>query len=192
MGSGSTHLTHCQFMTPRLPVFPADKRFGVRMIWLPREEFFEVPEKQESSMSTFIPTAQNFERKWFVIDASGKTLGRLATQAASVLAGKNNPSYTPYIDTGDHIIVVNAEKIQLTGLKAQQKLYRRYTGFPGGLREESFTKLLARRPEAIIEQAIKGMLPKSKMGRQMGTKLKVYRGTEHPHQAQAPVALAIK
>jgi large subunit ribosomal protein L13 len=141
-------------------------------------------------MSTFVPTAQNFERKWFVIDASGKTLGRLATQAASILAGKNNPIYTPYIDTGDHIIVVNAEKIQLTGLKAHQKLYRRYTGFPGGLREESFTKLLARRPEAIIEQAIKGMLPKTKMGRQMGTKLKVYRGNEHPHQAQAPVALA--
>jgi large subunit ribosomal protein L13 len=137
-------------------------------------------------MSTFIPTAQNFERKWFVIDASGKTLGRLATQAASVLAGKNNPMYTPYIDTGDHIIVVNAEKIQLTGLKAQQKLYRRYTGFPGGLREESFTKLLARRPEKIIEEAVKGMLPKTKMGRQMATKLKVYRGSEHPHQAQSP------
>ncbi len=143
-------------------------------------------------MSTFIPTAQNFERKWFVIDASGKTLGRLATQAASVLAGKNNPMYTPYIDTGDHIIVVNAEKIQLTGLKAQQKLYRRYTGFPGGLREESFTKLLARRPEKIIEEAVKGMLPKTKMGRQMATKLKVYRGNEHPHQAQSPVALATK
>jgi large subunit ribosomal protein L13 len=141
-------------------------------------------------MSTFIPTAQNFERKWFVIDASGKTLGRLATQAASVLAGKNNPMYTPYIDTGDHIIVVNAEKIQLTGLKAQQKLYRRYTGFPGGLREESFTKLLARRPEKIIEEAVKGMLPKTKLGRQMATKLKVYRGNEHPHQAQSPVALA--
>jgi large subunit ribosomal protein L13 len=143
-------------------------------------------------MSTFIPTAQNFERKWFVIDASGKTLGRLATQAASVLAGKNNPMYTPYIDTGDHIIVVNAEKIQLTGLKAQQKLYRRYTGFPGGLREESFTKLLARRPEKIIEEAVKGMLPKTKMGRQMATKLKVYRGNEHPHQAQSPVALEAK
>jgi large subunit ribosomal protein L13 len=141
-------------------------------------------------MSTFIPTAQNFERKWFVIDASGKTLGRLATQAASVLAGKTNPMYTPYIDTGDHIIVVNAEKIQLTGLKSQQKLYRRYTGFPGGLREESFTKLLARRPEKIIEEAVKGMLPKTKMGRQMATKLKVYRGNEHPHQAQSPVALA--
>jgi large subunit ribosomal protein L13 len=137
-------------------------------------------------MSTFIPTAQNYQRKWFVLDASGKTLGRLATQAASVLAGKNNPMYTPYIDTGDHIIVINAEKIQLTGLKAQQKLYRRYTGFPGGLREESFTKLLARRPEKIIEEAVKGMLPKSKMGRQMATKLKVYRGTEHPHQAQQP------
>jgi len=143
-------------------------------------------------MSTFVPTAQNFERKWFVIDASGKTLGRLATQAASVLAGKNNPMYTPYIDTGDHIIVVNAEKIQLTGLKAQQKLYRRYTGFPGGLREESFTKLLARRPEKIIEEAVKGMLPKTKMGRQMATKLKVYRGNEHPHQAQSPVAFAGK
>ena len=143
-------------------------------------------------MSTFIPTAQNFERKWFVIDASGKTLGRLATQAASVLAGKNNPMYTPYIDTGDHIIVVNAEKIQLTGLKAQQKLYRRYTGFPGGLREESFTKLLARRPEKIIEEAVKGMLPKTKLGRQMATKLKVYRGNEHPHQAQSPVAFAGK
>jgi len=143
-------------------------------------------------MSTFIPTAQNFERKWFVIDASGKTLGRLATQAASVLAGKHNPMYTPYIDTGDHIIVVNAEKIQLTGLKAQQKLYRRYTGFPGGLREESFTKLLARRPEKIIEEAVKGMLPKTKMGRQMATKLKVYRGNEHPHQAQSPVAFATK
>ena len=143
-------------------------------------------------MSTFIPTAQNFERKWFVIDASGKTLGRLATQAASVLAGKNNPMYTPYIDTGDHIIVVNAEKIQLTGLKAQQKLYRRYTGFPGGLREESFTTLLARRPEKIIEEAVKGMLPKTKMGRQMATKLKVYRGSEHPHQAQGPVAFELK
>ena len=100
--------------------------------------------------------------------------------------------YTPYIDTGDHIIVVNAEKIQLTGLKAQQKLYRRYTGFPGGLREESFTKLLARRPEKIIEEAVKGMLPKTKMGRQMATKLKVYRGNEHPHQAQSPVALEAK
>ena len=144
------------------------------------------------NQTTTIPSGKDIQRKWFVIDASGKTLGRLATQAASVLAGKHNPMYTPYIDTGDHIIVVNAEKIQLTGLKAQQKLYRRYTGFPGGLREESFTKLLARRPEKIIEEAVKGMLPKTKMGRQMATKLKVYRGNEHPHQAQSPVAFATK
>src|SRR5271167_2969060 len=127
-------------------------------------------------MSTYIPSAKEINRKWFVVDASGKTLGRLATKAADVLSGKLNPKYVPYIDMGDHVIVINAEKIVLTGLKSQQKLYRRYTGFPGGLREESFIKLLARRPEAIVEQAVKGMLPKNKMGRQMATKLKVYKG----------------
>ncbi len=128
-------------------------------------------------MSTTIPSGKDIKRKWFVLDASGKTLGRLATQAASVLAGKLNPLYTPYIDMGDHVVIINAEKIVLTGLKSDQKLYRRYTGFPGGLREESFIKLLARRPEAIVEQAVKGMLPKSKLGRQMATKLKVYKGS---------------
>jgi large subunit ribosomal protein L13 len=142
-------------------------------------------------MSTFVPSGKDFARKFYVIDASGKTLGRLATKAADVLSGKLNPQYVPYIDTGDHVIVINAEKVRLTGLKAGQKLYRRYTGFPGGLREESFTRLLNRKPEAILEQAIKGMLPKSKMGRQMATKLKVYRGATHPHQAQMPVALEI-
>ena len=140
-------------------------------------------------MATTIPSGKNIARKWFVLDANGKTLGRLATQAASVLAGKLNPLYTPYIDMGDHVVIVNADKIVLTGLKADQKMYRRYTGFPGGLREEGFRKLLARRPEAIVEQAVKGMLPKSKMGRQMATKLKVYKGADHPHQAQQPVAL---
>jgi large subunit ribosomal protein L13 len=142
-------------------------------------------------MSTTIPSAKNMTRKWFVVDAAGQTLGRLATHAASVLAGKLNPLYTPYIDTGDHVIVINAEKIVLTGLKAESKVYRRYTGFPGGLREESFTKLLARRPEKIVEEAIKGMLPKSKMGRQMATKLKVYKGSDHPHVAQQPTALEV-
>src|ERR1700743_553099 len=127
-------------------------------------------------MSTYFPSSHDITRKWFVLDASGKTLGRLATEAASTLAGKKNPKYKPFIALGDHVIVVNAEKIVLTGLKSQQKLYRRYTGFPGGLREEEFTKLLARKPEAIVEQAIKGMLPKSKLGRQMATKLKVYKG----------------
>src|ERR1700690_4639263 len=139
--------------------------------------------------TTTIPSGKDIQRKWFVLDASGKTLGRLATQAASILAGKLNVLYTPYIDMGDHVIIINAEKIVLTGLKSDQKLYRRYTGFPGGLREESFVKLLARRPEAILEQSIKGMLPKSKLGRQMATKLKVYKGAEHPHHAQQPVAL---
>lgn len=140
-------------------------------------------------MSTRIPSANEIQRKWFVLDASGKTLGRLATQAANILSGKLSPLYTPYIDTGDHVVIINAEKIVLTGLKADQKLYRRYTGFPGGLREESFIKLLERRPEAIVEQAVKGMLPKSKLGRQMATKLKVYKGDKHPHQAQKPQPL---
>jgi large subunit ribosomal protein L13 len=143
-------------------------------------------------MSTFIPSANAIERKWFVVDASGKTLGRLATQAADVLSGKTSPQYTPYIDVGDHLVVINAEKIRLTGLKTQSKVYRRYTGFPGGLREESFTRLLARRPEKIVEEAIKGMLPKTKMGRKMGSKLKVYKGDQHPHQAQQPQPLEIK
>ena len=143
-------------------------------------------------MSTYFPSSHDITRKWFVVDASGKTLGRLATEAASTLAGKKNPKYTPFIDMGDHVIVVNAEKIVLTGLKSQQKVYRRYTGFPGGLREEEFTRLLNRKPEAILEQAIKGMLPKNKLGRAMGSKLKVYKGDQHPHQAQQPVALEIK
>ena len=141
-------------------------------------------------MSTFVPSGKDIDRKWYVLDASGQTLGRLATKAANVLSGKLNPKYVPYIDMGDHVIVINAEKIRLTGLKADSKLYRRYTGFLGGLREESFIKLLDRKPEMILEQAIKGMLPKSKLGRQMATKLKVYRGEQHPHQAQQPVALA--
>jgi len=140
-------------------------------------------------MSTTIPSGKDIKRKWFVIDAAGKTLGRLATRSASILAGKDNVLYTPYIDMGDHVIIINAEKIVLTGLKSDQKLYRRYTGFPGGLREETFVKLLARRPEVIVEQAVKGMLPKSKLGRQMATKLKVYKGGQHPHLAQQPEPL---
>jgi large subunit ribosomal protein L13 len=142
-------------------------------------------------MSTFIPSALDTERKWFVVDASGKTLGRLATEAASVLAGKRNPKYVPYMDMGDHVIVINAEKIRLTGLKSDQKVYRRYTGYPGGLREESFTRLLARRPEKIIEEAVKGMLPKTKLGRKMASKLQVYKGDQHPHAAQQPQPLEI-
>lgn len=142
--------------------------------------------------STRIPSGKDIARKWFVLDANGKTLGRLASEAARVLTGKNNPLYTPYIDMGDHVIVINCEKIHVTGLRAEQKVYRRYTGFPGGLREEGFQKLLARRPEKILEEAIKGMLPKSKLGRQMATKLKVYKGAEHPHHAQQPVTMELR
>ena len=142
-------------------------------------------------MSTTIPSGKDIQRKWFVLDATGKTLGRLATQAANILSGKNNVLYTPYLDMGDHVIVVNCEKIVLTGMKADSKLYRRYTGFPGGLREESFIKLLERRPDAIVEQAVKGMLPKTKLGRKMASKLNVYRGDRHPHQAQQPQPLEI-
>lgn len=140
-------------------------------------------------MSTFIPSGKDISRKWFVIDAAGETLGRLATKAANVLSGKLNPQYVPYIDMGDHVIVINAEKIRLTGLKDQSKLYRRYTGFPGGLREESFTRLINRRPDKVIEEAVKGMLPKTKIGRAMAKKLNVYRGDKHPHAAQMPVEM---
>lgn len=140
-------------------------------------------------MSTYFPKGE-IARKWYVIDASGQTLGRLATRVARILSGKNNPRYTPFLDTGDHVVVLNAEKVKLTGLKAESKMYRRYTGYPGGLREEEYVKLLNRKPEAIIQQAILGMLPKSKLGRAMGKKLKVYRGDKHPHQAQQPVAVA--
>ena len=140
-------------------------------------------------MVTRFPGGQEIARKWFLVDAQGQTLGRLATRVASILAGKENPRYTPFIDVGDHVIVVNASKIKLTGLKAESKMYRRYTGYPGGLREEQFTKRLVRRPETIVEQAILGMLPKSKMGRAMGKKLKVYRDEQHPHAAQQPQAL---
>ena len=140
-------------------------------------------------MGTFVPSGKDIDRKWYVVDASGQTLGRLATRAASILSGKLNPKYVPYIDMGDHVIVINAEKVRLTGLKSDKKVYRRYTGFPGGLREESYTRLMNRRPEKVLEEAIKGMLPKTNLGRAMGTKLKVYRGEKHPHQAQQPVAL---
>lgn len=137
-------------------------------------------------MSTYFPKQGEIARKWFVIDGKGQTLGRLAVRVANILSGKNNPRYTPFLDTGDHVIVINASKIRLTGLKAESKLYRHYTGFPGGLREEEFKKLFARKPEAVVEEAVEGMLPKSKLGRAMVKKLKVYRTDKHPHEAQKP------
>jgi large subunit ribosomal protein L13 len=142
-------------------------------------------------MSTYFPKAGEIARKWHVVDASGQTLGRLASRVASILAGKENPRYTPFIDTGDHVVVINAGKVRLTGLKAESKMYRHYTGYPGGLREEEFTKRFERKPELIVQQAVEGMLPKSKMGRAMAKKLKIYKGDRHPHEAQKPEALSL-
>ena len=142
-------------------------------------------------MSTYFPKEGEIARKWLVVDATGQTLGRLASRVASILAGKHSPRYTPFIDTGDHVVVINADKIKLTGLKAESKMYRHYTGYPGGLREEEFTKRFARKPELIVQDAIEGMLPKSKMGRAMAKKLKVYKGDRHPHEAQKPEALSL-
>jgi large subunit ribosomal protein L13 len=137
-------------------------------------------------MSTYFPKAGEIARKWYVVDASGQTLGRLASQVALILMGKENPQYTPFIDTGDHVVILNAEKVRTTGLKAEQKKYQHYTGYPGGLRTEEFRKRFARKPEMVIESAVERMLPKTKMGKQMLTKLKVYRGDKHPHEAQLP------
>ncbi len=142
-------------------------------------------------MDTRFPSGQEIARKWFVVDGSGQTLGRLASRVARILSGKENPNYTPFIDTGDHVIVINAEKVRVTGMKSEQKVYRHYTGFPGGLREEDFRKRFDRKPELVVQEAILGMLPKSKLGRAMGKKLKVYKGDKHIHEAQKPQSLAL-
>jgi large subunit ribosomal protein L13 len=143
-------------------------------------------------MSTYFPKEGEIARKWYVVDASGQTLGRLSSQVARILMGKESPRYTPFLDTGDHVIVINAEKVKVTGMKAEQKKYQHYTGYPGGLRTEDFRKRFVRKPELVIEQAIARMLPKTKMGRQMFSKLKVYRGDKHPHLAQKPEAKALE
>jgi large subunit ribosomal protein L13 len=142
-------------------------------------------------MSTYFPKAGEIVRKWYVVDASDQTLGRLATRVASTLMGKNKPQFTTFLDTGDHVIVINAEKVKITGMKAEQKVYQHYTGYPGGLRTEGFRKRFDRKPELVIEQAVLRMLPKSKLGRQMISKLKIYRGEKHPHDAQKPEAMAL-
>ncbi|MDX2229264.1 MAG: 50S ribosomal protein L13 [Leptolyngbyaceae cyanobacterium bins.349] len=140
---------------------------------------------------TYLPPQDSIERNWYVVDAADQRLGRLASEVARVLRGKNKPTYTPSMDTGDFVIIINAEKIDVTGRKRSQKLYRRHSGRPGGMKVETFEKLQARVPERIIEQAVKGMLPKNTLGRQLFTKLKVYAGPDHPHQAQQPQPLEI-
>ncbi len=140
-------------------------------------------------MSTYFPKGE-IARKWFVVDASGQTLGRVATRVARILSGKDSPKYTPFIDTGDHVIVINAGQVRITGMKADDKVYYHYTGFPGGIRSEQYKKRLERKPEQVLEEAIVGMLPHTKLGRAMAKKLKVYRGDQHPHAAQKPEQIA--
>ena len=143
-------------------------------------------------MKTFVATPANRERHWHVVDAEGKTLGRLATRIADVLRGKHKPEYTPHCDTGDFVVVVNAEKIAVTGRKLEQKTYYRHSGYPGGLRSRTLEEMLARQPEEVIRKAVKGMLPRNKLARAQLTKLKVYVGPDHPHQAQQPKELEIE
>ena len=142
-------------------------------------------------MNTQFPSKGEIVRQWHVLDAGDQVLGRVASKAAMLLMGKHKPSYTPFLDTGDHVIVVNAAKVRLTGRKEQQKVYRRHSGYPGGLTETGAQKVRATRPTRMLEEAISGMLPKNKLGKQMYRKLKVYAGDKHPHQAQKPVMLPL-
>jgi large subunit ribosomal protein L13 len=141
---------------------------------------------------TFSAKKADVKSAWHVIDAEGQILGRLAVQAAVLLRGKHKPIFTPHVDTGDHVVVINAEKVRLTGDKLRQKMYRRHSGYPGGLKEISAGTLIREKPERLVTLAIKGMLPKNKLGKQLATKLRVYRGAEHPHVAQAPQPFTVK
>lgn len=137
-------------------------------------------------MKSYIAKPAEVERKWYVIDAEDKTLGKIASEVASILRGKKKPIYTPHVDTGDYVIVINAEKVRVTGKKEEQKIYKSHSGYPSGLKETTLRELRAKKPEEIIRHAVKGMMPKGKLGRQMFKKLKVYAGPEHPHTAQNP------
>lgn len=142
-------------------------------------------------MKTYSAKPSEVERKWYVVDATGKTLGRLSVQIANILRGKHRPTFTPHVDTGDFVIVVNAEKIRVTGKKADQMVYQRYSGYPGGLKEIPYRQMLERHPERILEHAVKGMIPHNRLGRSVYGKLKVYAGPDHPHSAQQPEPLDI-
>jgi large subunit ribosomal protein L13 len=143
-------------------------------------------------MKTYVATPANRQRDWYVVDAEGKTLGRLATQIADMLRGKRKPEYTPHCDTGDFVVVINAEKVRVTGRKMEQKLYWRHSGYPGGIRSRTLAEMLDRQPEEVLRKAVKGMIPRNKLGRAQLRKLKVYAGTEHPHAAQQPKPIEIE
>jgi large subunit ribosomal protein L13 len=164
-------------------------RTGTRLSWAAaarRRVAFFVP------MKTYVATPKDRERNWLLVDAEGKTLGRLATQIADALRGKRKPTYTPHVDVGDFVVVVNAEKIAVTGAKRQEKRYYRHSGYPGGLKSRTLDEMLARRPEEVIRLAVKGMLPRNRLARKQLTKLKVYAGPDHPHAAQTPQKVEIE
>lgn len=142
-------------------------------------------------MTSFVPRKGDIQRDWWLVDAKGMTLGRLSTEIASRLRGKHKPYFTPFLDTGDHVVVINADKVSLSGRKVETKMYRKYSGYPGGLREVNAETMLVKHPERLIEKSVKGMLPKGPLGRQMYRKLKVYAGEKHPHAAQMPKPLPI-
>ncbi len=143
-------------------------------------------------MATFVPSPKDIDRRWHVIDAESHVLGRVATAAAKLLQGKHKPRYTPFLDVGDHVVIVNAENVRVTGRKEDQKLYRSHSGYPGGLRERRLKTMRAERPIRVVEQAVRGMLPKTKLGSAMYRKLKVYAGPSHPHAAQGPVKYEVR
>ena len=142
-------------------------------------------------MKTYSAKAESVERDWYIVDAADKTLGRLATEVASRLRGKHKPEYTPHVDTGDYIVIINAEKVTVTGNKATKKIYYSHTGYPGGIKDITFEKLMEKAPERALQSAVKGMLPKGPLGREMFRKLKIYVGSEHPHSAQQPQTLEL-
>tara|TARA_B100000902_G_C27291517_1_gene907402 strand:+ start:1334 stop:1819 length:486 start_codon:yes stop_codon:yes gene_type:complete len=148
--------------------------------------------KRTIFVATYTPKKSEIERSWHLVDAEGLILGRMATEVAQILRGKHKPTYAPHIDTGDHVIVINADKIILTSDKAEKKMVYRHTGFPGGIRSESYATLLSKKPAEIVRQSIRGMLPKNRLGRQQLSKLQVYAGPSHPHEAQKPIPLEIK
>jgi large subunit ribosomal protein L13 len=143
-------------------------------------------------MKSYMARPLEVERKWYVVDAEGKSLGRLATEIARVLRGKNKPQYTPHVDTGDFVVVVNADKVIVTGRKAEQKVYRRHSGYPGGLKTTSYEQMMERQPTEILRKAVKGMMPRNRLARQQLRKLKIYAGPEHPHAAQNPQELEVR
>lgn len=142
-------------------------------------------------MKTSIPKREEIARKWYLVDAEGKILGRMATKIAEILSGKKKPIYTPHLDTGDFVVVINARKVQVTGKKTMDKIYYHHSGYPGGIKQRSFEELVEKRPEEVIQRAVKGMLPKNKLGKKMLKKLKVYPDADHPHQAQRPEKIDI-